>query len=411
MGGRAPLGYDAKDRKLVTNEEEAKLVNDMYVQYLELGSVAKLKTYLDQRGIKSKRRITPAGNQSGGMPFHRGALYLILQNRIYLGEVFHRDQIYSGEHEAIVGRDLWERVQARLRSDNGGKRNDVRANCSNLLLGLLQDVEGKRFRPSHTVKKGKRYRYYFLPPPFQESNGQSKPLRLPAYDVEVQVSARLQSFLQSTSEVMMGLSVPQEPPEATRCLLAAASTQAKEFSMSTPATAQEFLRKIVRRVIVGSDKIEVEVSRTELRALLTDTQSRTPALPLQKQLADPEDLISLSVEARLRRFGGEMRLVVSPDYAGTKHVTPLLKAVARAYRWREGILSGDSPKRTLTAKHLGLHEEYLRRVLGCAFLAPDIVEAILDGHYPTNLSVKKMSRRHLPLDWAEQRLQMGFPPR
>jgi len=52
--------------------------------------------------------------------------------------------------------------------------------------------------------------------------------------------------------------------------------------------------------------------------------------------------------------------------------------------------------------------EYLRRVLGCAFLAPDILEAMLDGHQPANLTLKKLTRR-LPLDWAEQRIQLGFP--
>ena len=94
------------------------------------------------------------------MSFFRGALYLILQNPIYLGEVRHRNQSYPGEHKAIVPKDLWERVQAKLRSDNGGRRNGIKANCSSMLVGLLQDAAGKRFRPSHTVKNGKRYRYY-----------------------------------------------------------------------------------------------------------------------------------------------------------------------------------------------------------------------------------------------------------
>ncbi|MGA1987799.1 MAG: recombinase family protein, partial [Candidatus Sulfotelmatobacter sp.] len=127
--------------------------------------------------------------------------------------------------------------------------------------------------------------------------------------------------------------------------------------------------------------------------------------------ASPEDLICLSIEARLKRFGGEMRLVVNPDSLPAQQMTPLLKAITRAHRWRQGILAGESLKRTVAAKQLGLNEQYLRRVLGCAFLAPDIVEAILDGRYPSNLSVRKLSHRQLPLNWAEQRIRLGFPPR
>ena len=87
MGGIVPLGYDVKQRKLVVNHAEARLVNNLYRWYLELGSVSKLKAYLDEQSIKSKERVSAAGKHSGGAPFFPGALYLILQNPIYLGEV------------------------------------------------------------------------------------------------------------------------------------------------------------------------------------------------------------------------------------------------------------------------------------------------------------------------------------
>ena len=195
MGGTIPLGYDVKQRKLVVNEEEARLVNNVYRWYLKLGSVSKLKAYLDGHGVKTKIRTNSSGCQSGGGLFFRGALYLILQNPIYRGKVRHQDQLYPGEQEAIVPEDLWQKVQDQLRSDNGGRRNDVRTNCSSMLLGLLQDIEGNRFRPSHTVKNGKRYRYYFLQKSVPTSRGQRMSVRLPAYDVEQQVYHQLQSFL------------------------------------------------------------------------------------------------------------------------------------------------------------------------------------------------------------------------
>jgi site-specific DNA recombinase len=412
MGGRVPLGYDVKQRKLVVNQEEARLVNDLYRWYLELGSVSKLKAYLDKQSIKSKKRISAAGNHSGGVSFFPGALYLILQNPIYLGEVRHRNQSYLGEHKAIVPKDLWEWVQAKLKSDNQGRRNGIKANCSSMLVALLQNTAGKRFSPSHTVKNGKRYRYYVLQSGAKDSDSQSNALRLPAYDVERQVSLRLRSFLQSANEVMKGLTILGDHPEFAQRLVTAAKKQGEEWPAASPSAVRDFVRKVVRRVVVEEDKIDLEVSRGELRGSITNNQIGTAYREaLQGQEASSDDIIHLTVEVRLKRCGGEMRLVVSPDSPTPQEITPILKAVVRAHRWREGVLAGEVPNRMVAAKRLNLNEEYLRRVLGCAFLAPDILEAILDGRHSSDLTVKTLSRRNLPLDWTEQRTQLGFPRR
>jgi site-specific DNA recombinase len=104
MGGTVSLGYEVKERKLIVNKEEAKLVNRLFRLYLELGCVRKLKERLDGEGITTKLRTSGVGNQSGGTTYARGALYKILQNRIYLAEIHHGKQYYQGEHEAIVSR-------------------------------------------------------------------------------------------------------------------------------------------------------------------------------------------------------------------------------------------------------------------------------------------------------------------
>jgi site-specific DNA recombinase len=127
MGGNVSLGYDVKDRKLIVNPKEATLVRDLFNRYLELGCVSRLKSKLDEQGLKSKVRTSAAGTESGGASFARGALYRVLSNRIYLGEVSHKGQCHPGEHEAIVPRELWDQVQAKLRSDNQGRRNGIQA--------------------------------------------------------------------------------------------------------------------------------------------------------------------------------------------------------------------------------------------------------------------------------------------
>lgn len=117
MGGMVPLGYDLKDHHLIINKQEAEHVREIFRLYLELGCVKKLKAQLDRRGVKSKIRISRSNRSTGGTAYSRGALYKILQNRIYLGEIPHKEQSYPGEHSAIVDRELWERVR-KLMSEN-----------------------------------------------------------------------------------------------------------------------------------------------------------------------------------------------------------------------------------------------------------------------------------------------------
>jgi site-specific DNA recombinase len=117
MGGLVPLGYDREDRKLVPNRKEAELVSKIFSLYLELGCVRKLAERLDREKMRTEVWSTRTGARLGGVGFARGALYHLLRNRLYLGEIRHRDQWYPGEHEGIVDRALWDRVQAQLNSN------------------------------------------------------------------------------------------------------------------------------------------------------------------------------------------------------------------------------------------------------------------------------------------------------
>ncbi len=136
MGGLPPLGYDVKDRKLVVNEEEARTVLHIFRRYVELRSVRALKTELEEAGIRSKRRILADGTPYGGQKLSRGALYLMLQNRIYRGEITHKGNAYPGEHQAIVDQALWDQVQAILAENRVDRETGSYAKQPSLLAGL-----------------------------------------------------------------------------------------------------------------------------------------------------------------------------------------------------------------------------------------------------------------------------------
>jgi hypothetical protein len=115
VGGNAPLGYDVKDRKLVVNEPEASTVRVIFRRYAELGSVALLKIELDRLGLVSKRRDGAGGRLAGGQRFPRGTLYLMLQNRIYRGDIlaFGRPATTVGLAGYIIRSPLPHRNAAR----------------------------------------------------------------------------------------------------------------------------------------------------------------------------------------------------------------------------------------------------------------------------------------------------------
>ena len=185
MGGNVPLGYDVKDRKLIVNEPEASTVRLIFRRYAELGSVSLLRAELDRLGIVSKRREGAGGRLAGGQHFSRGALYLMLQNRIYRGDIVHQGEAYPGQHEAILDPELWQIVQDKLAANRQERALAVGAEAPSLLAGLIVDADGNRMTPTHATKKAKRYRYYVSASLLAGDRPQAqKGMRVPAGDIE-----------------------------------------------------------------------------------------------------------------------------------------------------------------------------------------------------------------------------------
>ena len=137
MGGVPPLGYRVQDRKLVIVDSEAEIVRFIFRRYAELGSVRWLRDELEALSIQSKLRTSASGGISGGKPFARGALYLMLQNRIYRGEIVHNQQSYLGEHEPIIDQPLWDAVQAQHAGNAAQHNNGGKTRQPSLLAGML----------------------------------------------------------------------------------------------------------------------------------------------------------------------------------------------------------------------------------------------------------------------------------
>jgi site-specific DNA recombinase len=190
---------------------------------------------------------------------------------------------------------------------------------------------------------------------------------------------------------------------------AAARQFPNSLSSQTSAVETNLIRKIVRGVVVHPDRIRVEVSKQQLVSVLNGDSRALTSKVLDPRKQTSDDLICLEIEARIKRCGGETRLVLPPDSPGQRlqPASSLLKAIARGRQWHEWIMAGRVSSQRAIAQKVALSERYVGRVLECAFLAPDIVESILGGRQPSNLTFEKLTRG-LPLNWAEQRRQLAF---
>jgi site-specific DNA recombinase len=184
MGGPVPLGYRTEGKKLVIDPDDAEVVRTIFGRYLELESLTALMQDLDARRIVTKERRAPSGAVRGGIRFGKGPLAYLLRNRVYLGEVTHQARTYSGEHNPIIDRELFEAVQAKLASQAQAHRR-ARAGSDALLMGRIFDDRGNRMTPSSAHKQGARYRYYVSAPLMQGRREEVGSVsRIPAPDIE-----------------------------------------------------------------------------------------------------------------------------------------------------------------------------------------------------------------------------------
>jgi site-specific DNA recombinase len=404
MGGRVPLGYDLKDRKLIVNPAEAKQIQEIFRAYLEVGCVRKLKAHLEQCRVLSKVRISPSGQEAGGGSHSRGALYKLLANRIYIGEISHKGNSYPGEHKAIIDRELWESVRAKLAENHRARRHRTDTSEPSLLSGLVFDQDGSRYTPSHAVKKGKRYRYYVSRRIILgRSPAATQPSSIPARELEQLVLTELASFFGSADRVSAILDQAGEDLATTRALVDAAQQLAKALVGDSTSGLRELLTEIVVRITIRQDAIEVHVSKEIARARLLNHEV------IQGQDSDGQPIV-LTIAMKLKRCGGEMRLII-PGWAAIDQrrqpVPSLIKAVSRASDWVRRMEGGECKHQRDLAKATKLKPRYINAILRVAFLAPAITEAIIDGRQPPNLTLGSLTGV-LPMSWQLQKKLISF---
>jgi site-specific DNA recombinase len=384
MGGPVPLGYDVKDKKLLINGPEAKMVQSLYKLYLDLDTVRDVKIEAGRRGYRTKRQTYSTGRQVGGCEFTRGRLYHLLRNPLYIGRVKHKDQTYLGRHKEVIDQQTWEEVQAKL--EGRAMRSKDMPRCSNkpLLLGLLFDEAGERLTTNHSLKNGKRYRYYVSKPPDdKKSKPEDNGWRLPAAELERLVVNELMSVLTDPIKVMDMLKSKQRPDLR------------EELSQER---LERILPDLVDRIELSRGHITFQLNTLQM-AKLTSLKN-TSGQPAYRHCTP----------VLMKRRGVETKIVIPGDNRPPKTKDPKLASlIGRSHVWFEQLKGGERSSIAEIARVENIDPGDVSRFLPLAFLAPDIVRAILKGEHDPEITTESLKRLStLPIVWQDQRTRLGF---
>ncbi len=392
MGGNPPLGYRPDRRSLEIVPEHADLVRDLFQRYLAIGNVRLLTQQLDAEGIRVPLRSSLTGRKMGGGLFTRGQIYKILSNPISLGEIHHKGRVYDGKHEAIIDRELWDQVQARLADNTQGQQRGATAKSPSLLAGRVFDETGESLVASHACKGKQRYRYY-VSRALQHEAGAGAPdsnqpqIRMPALELEKAVAEGVARLFDDPLDLASQGSIELRPDMMTRL-----QTSAQRAATKLRKRDRNCMRALVVQVIVERERIEVEIDAAAIAEMLGVAPS--PASP---------ESISIIIDASIRRTGLAVKLVHDNGRAAVSAPQEhLIRLLTKARTWWSEMQESGMTAKQLGARH-GVTGTYIGRVVRLNFLAPSIAESILAGNQPARLDAKRLlALRDLPLKWSDQ---------
>ena len=401
MGGLVPLGYDLKHRTLVINEPEAATVRTLFRLYLELETVRRLKEEAERRGLMTKRRLQATGEITGGASFTRGHLYQLLANPLYAGEVRHQGATYPGQHPAIVDRQTFAAVQQRRAQNAANRHSPTNSKASSLLTGLVYDETGDLLCPTHAKKKGTRYRYYISKRLMHPSDPSSGGWRLPAKELEGVVLRGLVGLLKDDLRLSQALQMKDASADRSHAVMKQAAALAGDLLQGSPQRQRQLLAGLLGCVVLQAAAISVDIRLASLLDLL-DPQSSCLELGANGAL-------KLLIPIALKRRGVEAKLVMRASSGSpTPGDAKLVSLLADAQRWIDDLGQGRAVSLRDLARQYKRDVGAVSRTLPLAFLAPDIVEAILHGRQAIELTPRQLLRiATLPHRWDDQRRRLG----
>ena len=395
-----------RERKLVVNESEADLVRLIFKRFLRVGSATKLAQELRRAGHTTKSWVTQDGRPRQGKPIDKGALYKILNNRVYLGEAVHKGTSYPGEHEPIIDRATWDKVHAMLAENTVARTNRSRAQTPALLRGLIFAPGGHAMTPTHTRKNGKLYRYYVATDAIRRGYAECAVRSVPAAELEEAVVAQVRHLLRT--------------PEIIARTWAAAKGEGNEAipERDVVKTITEFAplwdelfpgRAGANRPTAGRAGRSrrwwlagpLEGRRTAVVGRGTAVARGQSGMRKKRAVAGQDwefdgKTITVHIPMNWKRRGGR-KVIIAPDGgdawapAKPRPDETLIRALAQGASVEAIDRGWDLRSAAEIAEAEGVTRSFVNRLLRLTLLAPDIVEAILEGRQPKAMHLEELT--------------------
>ncbi|OGI23543.1 MAG: hypothetical protein A2287_01750 [Candidatus Melainabacteria bacterium RIFOXYA12_FULL_32_12] len=376
MSGSAPIGYKLKEKKLHIDSVNAKKVNTIFEKYLELRSVPELKRYLEDNSIKTK-----AGNT-----FVKGHLYRILQNRTYIGKIVHKGNIYAGEHKAIIDDVAFEQAQKILCENRIADKCSISSNNPSLLAGKIFDDRGNYMSPSHSNTRNRKYRYYISQALIQARKQEAGTVsKIPAGEIEAFVGNEIKNFLSNTKNIQQYIE-NYDVNKQKDLLSGLKMLQAGINDKPNPV----FIRSVLSKVILYKEKVDIILCKDQLIKALESIIYNTQFPEELKEEVDTPILLTKNIRIS-QTFKSKSMLIISDSKKQEVNInSQLVKAITKSYYWNNLILSGEvnNIKNIKKMENIPGHS-YIYKILELRYLAPEIIEKILNGTQPRDLTCSK----------------------
>lgn len=413
MGGTIPLGYDAEEGKLSVNEDEAKIVQHIFDEFIKTGSATEVVKDLKTQGYQTKARKSRRGTYYPTKDFTKSSLYQILNNKLYIGKIEHKekDKVYEGLHKAIIDMKNWNQVQAILSGNTRAKISLDPGERPFLLKGILQDPDGYAITPSTTKKKNKKYRYYVSIQAVKKSYSVCPLKTISAPLLEEVVLDQTRRVLTSTEWVSRMLASHPNEKASMHDVTAALKNFGVVWEELFPAEQARIVQLIIHKIAVHPNKLIIEFHPPGMASVLHEL---LPELIIEKgqnpNMHEPM-ILEIPIDFKKRH---KRKIITAPN--GEDLVTArqpkfdnaLLKAVVRAHEWQDMLDNGCVRSIRELADQEKLPSSYVANVMQLTDLAPDITTAIVNGRQPQSLQLKTLMTSQIPNDWEEQRQALGF---
>lgn len=408
VGGHPPYGFDLIDKKLVPNAVEACLVRSAFESYLNFRSLTKVARKLTADGAIRRDRVTKRGHLLRGRAICTSALYNMLRNPIYVGDVRYKDEVYPGLHKPIVSRKLWDDVQA-LRAERT-RAKVVEKHRDDLLRGLIFDGYGRTVGVFRDYRHATKTRYYLSNQSEWGRRNGVRRYRTRADDFDSLVIASLCALMTDRERVRAMLIECGIHDARLNRLSSGGARASRRLQEAGPRQAQNVVRELIDRIDVTADRVQVIVRSDDVaRFLQWDGVGLFSSQCDHRSRPHRTELLDIPVSTfRIKRDLHSLLKGRGPMTKGkpNRHLLRLLRSARKAQSMLDERYDGSI---TDMAKVLHCTHARLPRLLRLNYLAPDIIAAILDGNQPSDLTGSKLMATDLPMDWPLQRRVLGFP--